>query len=183
MNFEPTITKWTKEELENKAYELGHAYERECAYCSQASLASLMDLFQIKDDVLFRSAFGLHGGIGDRGIGTCGALCGGVLVVSYLYGRTRTEFNFGKVNRRATDLSGRLVDEFKKEFEGITCNEVQKKIFGRSFFNYIEEDNKLFMKMGGHTDKCPVVVGRGAALAAGIIWDELEKEMFGLKFD
>jgi len=175
MNIESTITKWTKEELQQKAYDLGHAYEKNCAYCPQASIAALMDVFQIKDDVLFRAAYGFHGGGGDRGIGTCGALCGGILIISYFYGRQRFEFNFGRENRKATHLSGMLVDEFKKEFDGISCDDVQKKMFGRSFNNANEEELKLFLEMGGHTEKCPKVVGRGAALAAGIIWDEINK--------
>ncbi len=183
MNLESTLTKWTKEELQKKAYDLAHTYEHECAYCPQATIAALMDVFQIKDDDLFRSAYGFHGGAGDRGIGTCGALCAGILIISYLYGRNKTEFNFGKANRRATDLAGKLVDEFKKEFEGITCNEVQEKMFGRSFNNYDEEEVKLFLEEGGHTEKCPIVTGRGAALAAGIIWEELEKELFGLDIE
>ena len=175
MNIESTITQWSKVELQDKAYESGREYEKKCAFCPQASIAALMDVFQIKDDDLFRAAYGFHGGGGDRGIGTCGALCGGILIISYFFGRSRLEFNFGKENRRATDLVGKLVDEFKKEFDGVSCNDVQKKMFGRSFNNADKAELDLFLEMGGHTEKCPKVVGRGAALAAGIIWDELER--------
>jgi C_GCAxxG_C_C family probable redox protein len=175
MNIESTITQWTREELQEKAYNAGLEYEKNCAFCPQASIAALMDVFQIKDDNLFKAAYGFHGGGGDRGIGSCGALCGGILIISYFFGRSRLEFNFGKENRRATLMVGRLMEEFSEEFEGVSCNEVQKKMFGREFNNADEAELNLFLEMGGHTEVCPKVVGRGAALAAGIIWDELEK--------
>ena len=46
-------------------------------------------------------------------------------------------------------------------------------MFGRELDFWNEEDQKLFEEMNGHGEKCPRVVGRGASLAAGVIWDEL----------
>ena len=43
------------------------------------------------------------------------------------------------------------------------------------FVSSIEEDKRIFEEMKGHEEKCPTVVGKGASLAAGIIWDALHE--------
>jgi len=73
----------------------------------------------------------------------------------------------------ATGLVKKLVDVFKEEFEGIRCRDCQKTVFGREFDFWKEEDQRIFEEMKGHEEKCPEVVGKGASLAAGILWDEL----------
>ena len=86
-----SLTLYTKEEVQKKAYDLAYQYEKEVHYCPQACYAALADVFGIHDDILFRSIFGFHGGGGDSGIGMCGGLVGGIVAISYFFGRTFSE--------------------------------------------------------------------------------------------
>lgn len=173
MDIQTSIKIFSKDEAMDLAYKLGFEYERQVHYCPQASFAALQDVFHFKDDTLFKSLFGFHGGSGDSGIGNCGALVGGIAAISYFFGRTRAEFDIGIENCHATGLVKKLVDLFKKEFNGIRCRDCQKVMFGRELDFWKEEDQIFFEKMNGHEEKCPHVVGTGAKLAASVLWDEL----------
>jgi len=79
-----------KEEAMTKAYELAH----ECEYvhhgCSQCVILALQDVFDLRDDGVFKAASGVSGGIGQMH-DTCGALLGASLVLGQIYGRSRDE--------------------------------------------------------------------------------------------
>jgi hypothetical protein len=80
------------EEILKKAFDLGFEYEKVYMGCSQCVLAAIQDLFEKKNDEVFRAASGLAGGVGLCGDGCCGAYTGGVMALSQLYGRTREKF-------------------------------------------------------------------------------------------
>ena len=172
MNNSGTLMDYNREAVVKLAYELGHRYETEAHFCPQASLAALMDVFHFQDAVLFKSVFGFHGGSGNSGIGPCGALVGGIAAIGHFFGRTRTEFDMMAENCAATPLVKQFVDAFDAEFEGIRCRDCQKKMLGREIDFSKEEDRRFFKEQQGH-EKCAHVVGRGAALAAEILWDAL----------
>jgi C_GCAxxG_C_C family probable redox protein len=165
-----------KNETTRLAYELGFNYERESHYCPQATLAALMDVFHFKDDSLFKSSFGFHGGGGDSNDGACGALVGGTIAIGYFFGSTRSEFDLRIQNCQATGLVKRLHEYFEQEYGGIRCRDVHRKLFGREFDVWDEEDLQTFLAMGAHETKCPRAVAQGAAWAAGIIWEELHRK-------
>ena len=172
MNRDGTQMNYNREKAIELAYDLGHHYELEAHFCPQASLAALMDVFHFRDDSLFKSIFGFHGGSGNSGIGPCGALVGGISAIGYFYGRSRTEFDMMAENCAATALVKKLVDRFSDEFDGLRCRDCQKKMLGREIDFSKEEDRLFFQDQEGHR-KCAHVVGRGAALAAEILWDAL----------
>ena len=149
MKPEGTLMQHNREEAIQLAYDLGHLYELGAHYCPQASLAALMDVFHIRDDTLFKSVFGFHGGSGNSGIGPCGALAGGITAIGYFYGRCRTEFDMMVENCTATPLVKKLVDRFGSEFEGIRCRDCQKKMFGREIDFSKEEDMRFFEENEG----------------------------------
>jgi C_GCAxxG_C_C family probable redox protein len=169
------MNRMKKEELLDEAYRLGFEYEKGASYCAQATVAALQDVFNIKNDDVFKASCGLSGGVGACGEGTCGAVAGGVLILSYLFGRNRTVFDFGKVNHDVAELSATLLERFKKEYDGSTCRETQKKLFGKSYNLRDEKERAEFLSSGGHHEKCPKAVGTGARLTAEIIFDEFEK--------
>jgi len=158
------------------AYQLGYQYEQESHYCPQATLAALMDVFHFRDDTLFKSCFGFHGGGGDSNDGACGALVGGTIALSYFFGRTRSEFDLRIANCQVSGLVKRLHEYFEQEYGGIRCRDVHRKMFGREFNGWDQKDLQTFLDMGGHETKCPEVVGKGAAWAAGLLWEELHRE-------
>ncbi len=163
----------TKEELMREAERLGYQYEKQAHYCPQAALAAIMDVLHFNDDTLFKSCFGFHGGGGDTNDGACGALAAGSLAISYFFGRTRSEFDLAVPNCQATGMVKKLHGCFEEQYGSIRCRDIHKKEFGREFNVWDKEDLKEFLKMGAHEERCPKVVGRGAAWAVGLIYDEM----------
>jgi len=150
-----------------KAHDLAFEYERKYGSCPQCVLLAISKTFGLKMDDVVKAGHALAGGAALSGSGTCGALTGGMMSLSFIYGRGVEDVDKGRFlvsYRVAKDL----YDMFVEEFGGCTCQEVQKKIFGRSFDMWDAEDYKEFEKAGGHIDKCPEVAGRVARWVAEI---------------
>ena len=79
-----------REILLKKAYEMGAECTRNYKGCSKCVVATVQDIMGIRDDVVLKVATGLAGGIGLSGIGPCGGISGGILVLSQLVGRERS---------------------------------------------------------------------------------------------
>jgi hypothetical protein len=82
--------------------------------------------------------------------------------------------------REDTELRmGNLIDKFCQRFEAeygsILCSEIENKVFGRYFNKKNPEDRKEKNRLGGHVDKCPMVVGKAARWAAELIFEEQAK--------
>jgi len=167
------IKNLTKKQIMDKAYKLGFEYEKTRYVCAQCVVAALEKIIGIEDDGIFQAAYPLAGGLGSTTEGTCGALSGGAIVLGYLYGRTRDQFDKGISNREATHLAKKLYEKFIEEFGSCRCRDVQIKLFGRSFNLWDDEDRKAFEEAGGHTEKCPMVVGKTCAWTASIIWEQI----------
>jgi len=82
----------SRKETRQLAYDLGFKY-LEAAICPQAAFAALQDVFQFRDDTVFRSLTGFLGGRGDTCLGACGGLGGVVAAISCLFSRRRTELD------------------------------------------------------------------------------------------
>ncbi|MEA3558804.1 MAG: C-GCAxxG-C-C family protein [Candidatus Thermoplasmatota archaeon] len=153
------------DEVFNKAFEL----EKRYGGCTQAVLTTLQEYFpRISDDTI-TSAYSLAGGSGLSCKGTCGALVGGLMAISSLYGRPKEGFGNEREYRQAYRISIKLVKRFEKEYGSIRCCDIQEKIFGRSFDLMTREGNIELDKAGGHEDKCTTVAGNGARWAMKIL--------------
>lgn len=170
---ETTLKDYKKEEVEKLAYDLGFKY-LDAAICPQASFAALQDVFQFRDDTIFKTLTGFLGGGGDTCEGPCGGLIGGVAAIGYFFGRTRTEFDLKVWDLSSRVLVKKLYDRFTEKFGGIKCKDVHMNMFGRTFDLFNKKEEKLFLdtikkdKKGG----CSYPVAAAASMAAGIIWDE-----------
>lgn len=158
-----------------EVYRLAFNFEKEKHCCSQCTVVALQEVFQIKSEELFSTSFAFGGGFANTGEGTCGALAGGAIIISYLYGRRREEFFHGISNKKADYLTKKLYDRFVQEYGSCICKDVQKKIFGRSFNFWDEKEKEIFEKSGGHIDKCPAVVAKTAQWTYKIIEEEINK--------
>ena len=168
-----TMDENQREILLKKAYEMGAECSRKYKGCSQCVVAAVQDILDIRDDMLFKAATGLSGGIGLSGIGPCGGISGGVLVLSQLLGRERSNIEDPENIRFKTyDLVNKLVDAYLDEFGAIACRDVQTKKFGRSYYLRDPQEKEKFQEAGGNTDKCPDVVGKAAQMTVKIILDE-----------
>lgn len=158
-----------------KAYKLGFEYEKIYGGCAQSTIAAIQDSLGIRDGGVFKTGTGLARGGGLTGIGDCGAYVAGIMVLSQLCGRERSNFEDpGRVMRvKSYNLVKKLIDEFLREFGTIICRrDIQMKKFGRSYYIRDSEDRIKFEEAGAHDDKCTDVVGKGAQMAVKIILDE-----------
>jgi len=169
---EPEMEK-TKQELLDKAYELGFEYEKVYRGCSQCVIAAIQDTLDIRDDSVFKAGTGLAGGGGLTGIGVCGGYVGAVMVISQLLGRERSNFEDPEGIRYKTfELTRKFLEDYTRELGSIICRDIQLIKFGRPYYIADPDDYEKFEAAGAHVDKCPDVVGRAAQLAVGLILDE-----------
>jgi C_GCAxxG_C_C family probable redox protein len=68
------------------------------------------------DDRIRRMSTGLAGGLGCSHQELCGALSGGILIISAVYGRTSPDEDDSECNRRVSDYRLRFLQQF-----GTTC--------------------------------------------------------------
>jgi len=164
----------SKQDILDRAYRLAYEYEAKLGSCPQCVLAAIKETLNIGDESIFKSADALAGGTSLSSKGTCGALVGGMLAISFLVGREYHDFKDGKKKRRVFKYAKFLYDRFVDEYGSPLCSDVQEKIFGRSFNLWDPIDYKKFENAGGHVDKCPSVSGNTAKWTAEIIVDILK---------
>ncbi len=156
--------------LQEKAYNLGFRYEQQYRGCCQCAIAAIQETLGIENEAVFKAGTGLAGGVLLTVTGTCGALCGGIMVLSSIAGRTRTDFADAEGRCAVVDKMGlKLLDKYIKEYGSISCRDIQHKILGRSYNLLDAADREKFDADGAHTDKCPAVVGCAARWTVEII--------------
>jgi len=162
-----------KETLWEKAYRLGFEYERHFRGCSQCAVAAIFDTLNLKDDGVFKAATGFAGGGGLTGVSVCGGYAAGVMTISLLLGRERSNFEDPE---RMRFENFRLVRKFTREYieemGSVICRDIQMRKFGRPFYIADSDEFAKFEKAGGHDDKCTDVVGSASRLAVKLILDE-----------
>jgi C_GCAxxG_C_C family probable redox protein len=162
-----------KKELLEKAYHLGFEYEKTYKGCSQCAIAAIQDTLGIKEDNVFKAATGLAAGGGLTGIGVCGGYVGGVMMISLLYGRERSNFEDPERKRfKSFELARRFGQLYTGELGSIICRDIQTHKFGRPYYIADPQDFEKFEEAGGHVDKCTDVVGTASRLAVQFILDE-----------
>jgi C_GCAxxG_C_C family probable redox protein len=166
-------------EAESKAFRYAQVYKN----CCQCTLLALQELFHLDSDATLKSATGFVGGIGRTG-SVCGALIAGVMAFGLLYGRDLQTMKHPDPdfrNQRREEIESRLClqarelcERFKKEFDGILCDEIEAKLLGRSFDKWDPKDREEKARLGGYERHCPSVMAKGARWAAEIILKERE---------
>ncbi len=165
----------SKQEIVNKAFELAERYEKECTGCAQTTIAGIFDALDITNDDVFKAASGLADGLGLSGDGTCGALVGGAMVISYLFGRERKDFKDMLKPMKSYLLAKKLHDRFVEKYGTCRCYDIQESLMGRTFnlLDGTEFQEAIESDMIKH---CSKVVGTAAKLTTEIILEEYEKE-------
>ena len=155
-----------------KAYELGKHYEETYHGCSQCAIAALQDVFDVRNDDIFKSATGLSGGSALSGESGCGAYVGALMVLGHLVGRERDKFDDAEGVRFTTHkLSRAFFDKFIEKYGSIICRNIQTKMMGRPYYLGDPDEFKKFHDAGAHSIHCPEVVGNAARWMAQIIQD------------
>lgn len=156
-----------------KVYQRAFEYEAKLGSCPQGVLAALKEIPDVWDESVFKASQGFAGGTALSSKGTCGALAGGILAISFMVGRTYQEFAEGQKKRLVFKYTKLLYDRFIKEYGSPLCCDVQKKLFGKSYILLDKDQYEAFEKAGAHVDKCPSVAGNVAQWTAEILLNKL----------
>jgi len=161
------------ESLLDKAFENGKRHEMKSTGCSQSTIAGIFETLGIENDDVFKAATGLADGVGLTGDGHCGALSGGVMAISYLFGREGRDFGDMMKQVPALILSKKLHDQFIEKYGTCRCADIQTKFVGR-FFNLYDPKEMEAAYKAGMADKCSTLVGEVARMATRIILEKRE---------
>lgn len=156
-----------------KAYELGKEYERTYRGCSQCVIAALQDALDIRNDDIFRASTGLAGGGGLAIDGSCGAYLGAILILGFLLGRERYNFDDpGGIRFQTHELVRKFRDKYIQEYGSVVCHNIQTKVLGRPYYIADPDEYEKFHNAGAHDVYCPEVVGKSAQWMAELILEE-----------
>lgn len=177
----PLELEWAKRAQE--AYRLGFEYEQTYHGCGQCTLAAVLDSLDRFDESAFEAATGLAGGLGLAGSdGVCGALMGAVLAFGLVYPRRREHFDGDRANKyRVYAMAQRMRERYMERYGGVSCHDVHRDLFGRTFDLRCSEERQAFEEAGAHDDKCTGVVARAAQWAVEIIGEELAADALAEK--
>jgi mannitol-1-phosphate 5-dehydrogenase len=163
------------QENARKAYWLAFDYEKKYRGCGQCVIASLLETMDRFDERVFESATGLSGGVGNAGDATCSAYLGSVLVFGMLFPRRRIHFDGDRENKyRTFVMAQKLRLNFLNEYGSITCRDIHRHKYGRSFDLMDPTQRQPFEDAGAHGDfGCTLVTAKAARWAVEIIAGEI----------
>jgi C_GCAxxG_C_C family probable redox protein len=130
------------------AYDKALKYEIDFGCCPQCVLSAVQETIGIIDDATIKASHGLSGGGALSGQGACGALTGGLMALSAKRGRDRDKLDKGRFIGNF-QKGKELVERFKNEFGGVTCEELQKQFTGRTYDMWKPEEYKEFSDARG----------------------------------
>ncbi len=160
-----------REELAKKAFELGQKYEKKYTGCAQTVIAAIFDTLDIWNEDVFKAASGLADGLGLTGDGTCGALVGASMALSYLFGRDRKHFRDIMYPMKSYSLVKKLHDKYVEEYGTCRCYDVQKSIMGRTY-NLWDQKEMMDAFQSGMMEHCSKIVGMTAKFTIELILNE-----------
>jgi hypothetical protein len=174
-----------REQLLQKAYDLGVAYEMSSFSCSQCTVASLYRILEFPD-ALVKASCSNAGGTAMQLVGTCGGLVGGIMVLDYHFGRPFEHMSDKEIIQDpnindlfvAQPVARSLVTRYISEYGTITCANIQMQIYNRVFYLEDYDEFKKLEQAGAHSnpDKCPRIVGNAARWTLELLLDHKAAE-------
>ena len=170
----------SRQELLDKTYAQGAAYESISGSCSQCTAAALHEFLEINDAVV-RAANSSCAGQALTGLGTCGGVIGGTMVLDYFLGRPVEAMSSEPSKkpdyerlRNAIQTAKLLCDRYVQEYRSNLCPAIQTKLFGRTYYLPDPDEFQKFLKAGGHSDptKCMHIVGNASKWTMEILLDK-----------
>lgn len=163
-----------REQVLQTAFDLAARYEMTNGGCPQTTLSAIFEALDIENDNVFKAATGFADGLGLSGDGHCGALSGGVLAISYCFGREKQDFGDMMKLLPANALSKALHARFVAKYRTCRCADIQTAFLGR-FYDLYDPEQMTAAFEAGLLQKCSVVCGETARMATEIILDARER--------
>ena len=164
-----------RQEILDRAFSLAKKYEIENGDCAQCVFAGVSEALGIENNDVFRAATGFADGVGLTGDGHCGALSGGVMAISYMFGRKRDEFSRRGKMMKAILLSRELQSRFKATYSSCRCHDIQTKFHGK-FFDLFDASEMEAALKAGLMETCSTLAGEVARITVELIMDQQDKD-------
>ncbi|WXG42102.1 MAG: C-GCAxxG-C-C family (seleno)protein [Candidatus Freyarchaeum deiterrae] len=136
----------------DEAYRRGYDYLLKWRACAPTVFAAVMDTLGYENDSavneIWKASIGLTGGTGNMAIGTCGAMAGAAMAISYSFGFTKELL--AKDIMKMFNVNGVVAEVGKKmqeKYSHITCQEVQFHHWGKSYRFTNPKAGMEYMKM------------------------------------
>lgn len=172
-------------ELINRIEKQAHDTQLKYRGCCQTVVLALQENLGIGDIWTFKAASGFALGVAGKGVGPCGVLLGGMMVIGIEFGRSSLEeagapreggqgrpSNLG----RTRELCQELWDKFSAEYGGLwSCFDIQERVYGRRY-DPRDPEMRVLRETGEFFDilskQACNITATGARLAAEIILRE-----------
>ena len=164
-----------RKDMLDKAFTLAKKYEMENGNCAQCVFSGVTEALGIENNEVFRAATGFADGIGLTGDGHCGALSGGVMAISCLFGRKHDEFARRGKMMKALLLSRQLQTIFMEKYGVCRCHDLQVKFYGK-FFNLLEPGEMEAAVKAGVMETCSTLAGEVAVMTLEMIFEQQDKD-------
>ena len=169
----------TREEIADKAWELGIEYEAKYKGCCQATFLAVadalrwggLDIFPKEmEEQLYSGICLLTAGVCMTGEGTCGAVAGSVMAYGMACRVPQHTDDPASSRMASIGIRDTLLAKYYDTYGSILCKDVMRKYFGKAWDLTSDEMTLEFLSI---TDGC--VIRQTAKWAAGIIVDDIEK--------
>ncbi|MFC2024293.1 C-GCAxxG-C-C family protein [Chloroflexota bacterium] len=172
--------KLSRQELLETVSGLASKFENYSMGCSQSTIAAIHKIVDV-DDIVVKLATSAAGGTAIQTLGTCGALSGGIMMLDYFFGRPLEKMSCEELVPDsaqaifdAADVAEIIANRFIEEYGTFICCHIQRRLFGRTFWNRDPQDYKKFEEAAGHSDpeKCRRVVSNAAKWTMEILLEK-----------
>lgn len=144
------------EALATQAYERAYELDAKFGCCPQCVLTAVKEAVGGVSDETIKASHGLSGGGGLMGAGVCGALTGGLIALGTRKGRDADKLHRGR-GMANFQVGRQLVEKFRQEFGGISCEFLQQRFSGRTWDFWNPEEYNGFSAARG--DQCAHATG------------------------
>jgi len=137
--------------------------------CAKGAALPVMEEFGLGNMEIIK-ALSPFPGLGLTGR-TCGAVSGGLVALGLYFGSD--ELINDQANHAAMAAARKFLKRFEEEMGAIQCEDVEALVFGRYLNPWV--NGEAFRQAKGF-EKCSLVAGTGARLAAEIIIESMEED-------
>jgi C_GCAxxG_C_C family probable redox protein len=157
-----------KEKILKQVQQRGEECEFLSHSCAKGAALPVMEEFGLGNMEVIK-ALSPFPGLGLTGR-TCGAVSGGLIALGLYFGGDDL-LNY-QTNRAAMTATRQFLERFEEEIGATQCEDVQAVVFGHYLNPWVNSDD--FKQAKGY-ERCSLVAGTGARLAAEIIIESMEK--------
>lgn len=156
-----------KEKTLNRVQQRGEECEFLSHSCAKGAALPVMEEFGLGNMEVIK-ALSPFPGLGLTGR-TCGAVCGGLITLGLYFGSDNLLNN--QANHAAMAAARQFQERFEEKIGAINCEDVEALVFG-SYLNPWANSEAFRQEKG--FEKCSLVAGTGARIAAEIIIESME---------